>query len=188
MGLRAEKFPWGLRWKINQASPGRYGAASFVGKNRKIHPGNRKSLDGQAPANQPHPPNKSICEVTAHLSPPSHTQKGTWRDSVGVKIYIRYTYRALQTELVFDSHRGLKYIELFAYFNGWDMFNILRWVLVLGTAWLWVQENSFAINALSSHSSTFQIIIYYSEKVCFLHILIQNSTRCFRQWHILSID
>lgn len=76
----------GAFWKINQASPGRQGAASFVGKKRKIHPGNRKSLDVQAPVNKPHPPNKSIREVIAHFSPPLCLLTGTWRDTVGVMI------------------------------------------------------------------------------------------------------
>lgn len=82
------KVPGAFGWKINQASPGRCGAASFVGKNRKIHPGNRKSLDGQAPVNKPHPPNKSICGVAAHFNPAFCLYTSTWRDTVGVMIYI----------------------------------------------------------------------------------------------------
>lgn len=122
MGLQAES-PRGLRWKINQASPGRWGVASFVGKNRKIHPGNRKSLVGQAPLNKPHPPNKSIREVIAHFNPPFCLLTATWRDTVGVMIYIYIPTD--QTLLVFDrvtDHR-LSFICLFT-FNGRDVFKI----------------------------------------------------------------
>lgn len=38
--------------------------------------------------NKPHPPNKSIREVIAHFNPPFCLLTGTWRDTVGVEIYI----------------------------------------------------------------------------------------------------